>query len=143
MASPSGPCSDSASDNFAGVSPVNSPSPWSLVIPGAVTLVMSSSPKGTTSDGPFGSLNPFAEPPWYNAINSPYYGATHRCLRDFIRAYVDEYIIPNCEEWEAQGFIPKQVTSSPLKSRGIDGFKGKRTTCKYGICGSWDIPSSS
>jgi hypothetical protein len=60
---------------------------------------------------PFGSLNPFAEPPWYNSVNSPYYKSSHRRLRAFIRAYVDEYIIPNCEEWENQGYIPKEVSS--------------------------------
>jgi hypothetical protein len=59
----------------------------------------------------FGSANPFAEPPWYNSVNSPYYKASHRRLREFIRAYVDEHIIPNCEEWEAQGSIPKEVLS--------------------------------
>lgn len=57
-------------------------------------------------------MNPFAEPPWYNAINSPYYKDSHRRLRGFIRSYVDEHIIPHCEEWEAQGFIPKEVCFS-------------------------------
>jgi hypothetical protein len=60
---------------------------------------------------PFGSLNPFSEPPWYNTINSPFYNDSHRRLRKFIRDYVDEYISPNCEEWEAAGSIPKEVTS--------------------------------
>jgi len=63
---------------------------------------------------PFGSMNPFAEPPWYNAVNSPYYKDSHRRLRGFIREYVDEYIIPNCEEWETQGFIPKEVSPQPF-----------------------------
>ena len=71
------------------------------------------------SNEQFGSLNPYAEPPWYNAINSPYYKASHRHLREFIRAYVDEYIIPNCEEWENQGFIPKEVFS-PSKDLADD-----------------------
>jgi hypothetical protein len=66
----------------------------------------------------FGSPNPFAEPPWYNSVNSPYYKTSHRRLREFIRAYVDEYIIPNCEEWETQGFIPKEVT--PLAGMSTD-----------------------
>ena len=58
---------------------------------------------------PFGSRNPFAEPPWYTGIYSPYYKESHRRLRTFIRAYMDEYIIPHCEEWETQGFIPQEV----------------------------------
>jgi hypothetical protein len=71
-----------------------------------------SSTKKIDTEERFGSLNPFAEPPWYNGIHSPYYTASHRRLRDFARAYVDEYIRPNCEEWEAQGFIPKEVRLS-------------------------------
>src|SRR5271169_1820560 len=97
-----------------------------------------SSSEGNSNDR-FGSLNPFAEPPWYNGINSPHYTSSHRRLRAFIRAYVDEYIIPNCEEWETQGFIPKEV--SPMTRCGL--MKGERKTCKNGICGSWNIPSSS
>jgi hypothetical protein len=72
---------------------------------------MSSSSKGTANER-FGSLNPFAEPPWYNTIHSPHYNASHCRLRAFIRSYVDEYIIPHCEEWETQGFIPKEVKYS-------------------------------
>ena len=87
----------------------------------------------------FGSLNPFAEPPWYNAINSPYYNASHRRLRALIRSYVDEYIIPNCEEWETQGFIPQEV--SPTHGKLTD--EGQRTTCENGIRRSRNIPSSS
>lgn len=64
---------------------------------------------------PFGSTSPFADPPWYNRINSPFYKPSHRKLRDYTRAYIDEYIIPNCEEWEAQGFIPKEVSSQSEK----------------------------
>lgn len=68
-----------------------------------------SSTKEQGTEERFGSPNPFAEPPWYNGIHSPYYTASHRRLRDFTRAYVDDYIRPNCEEWETQGFIPKEV----------------------------------
>jgi hypothetical protein len=89
---------------------------------------------------PFGSMNPFAEPPWYNAVNSPYYKDSHRRLRGFIREYVDEYIIPNCEEWETQGFIPKEVPPTH-HLYGVD--VGKRTTCKVGIRGCWNLSSSS
>jgi alkylation response protein AidB-like acyl-CoA dehydrogenase len=63
----------------------------------------------------FGSLNPFADPPWYNGINSPYYKASHRRLRGFIRAYVDDHISPNCEQWETQGFIPKEANERHAK----------------------------
>lgn len=58
----------------------------------------------------FGSVNPFSEPAWYNAISSPYYRNSHRKLRDFIRAYVDRELPPDkCAEWEEQGFVPDSV----------------------------------
>lgn len=60
----------------------------------------------------FGSLSPFADPPWYTGIDSPFYKDSHRRLREFTRSYVDEYVIPNCEQWEAQGSIPKEVSFS-------------------------------
>src|SRR5579871_2778086 len=63
---------------------------------------------------PFGSTSPFADPPWYNNINSPFYKTSHRKLRDYTRAYIDDYIIPNCEEWERQGSIPKEVSTIPV-----------------------------
>lgn len=69
-----------------------------------------SRPSGYVNMETFGSPNPFAEPPWYNSVNSPYYKDSHRRLRKFIREYVDEYIIPNCEQWEAQGHIPDEVS---------------------------------
>ena len=73
----------------------------------------------TSNDGfrneRFGSFSPFAEPPWYNVINSPHYKDSHRRLRKFIREYVDEYIIPNCEEWEASGIVPKEAAQRHAK----------------------------
>ena len=73
------------------------------------------SSKGGYSGERFGSWSPFAEPPWYNAINSPYYNNSHRRLRKFIREYVDEHIIPHCEEWERNGSIPKEAADRHVK----------------------------
>ncbi|EON63137.1 hypothetical protein W97_02364 [Coniosporium apollinis CBS 100218] len=55
-----------------------------------------------------GPVVPFAEPTWYTRV-SPYYNASHERLRDAVRAYVAEKVTPNCAEWEAQGFVPKEV----------------------------------
>lgn len=54
----------------------------------------------------FGSTIPYAEPAWYRGHASPYYKASHRKLRAFVRQYVDEHLIPNAEEWEAAGQVP-------------------------------------
>lgn len=55
------------------------------------------------SDG----LAPWAEPAW-NTIASPYYNDTHRQLRDALRAYINEHVLPNALEWEEQGQAPRK-----------------------------------
>lgn len=55
------------------------------------------------------AVTPFGEPLWYSRGNSVYYNESHERLRDAVRAYVDDNITPNCAEWEAQGFVPKEV----------------------------------
>jgi alkylation response protein AidB-like acyl-CoA dehydrogenase len=57
----------------------------------------------------FGSTVPFAEPAWYNSQSSPYYKASHRRLRAFVRDYVDTYLAPFAEEWEAKGEVPVEA----------------------------------
>ncbi|KIX97747.1 uncharacterized protein Z520_06525 [Fonsecaea multimorphosa CBS 102226] len=58
----------------------------------------------------FGSTIPYAEPAWYQSPNtSPFYNESHRQLRQYIRQYVEENLIPYAEEWEAAGGVPKEV----------------------------------
>lgn len=64
--------------------------------------------KKPSGDLPFGSPAPFAEPAWYNALQSPYYGDSHRRLRAFVRDYLEEHVIPNAEAWEEDGHIPRE-----------------------------------
>jgi alkylation response protein AidB-like acyl-CoA dehydrogenase len=51
---------------------------------------------------------PWSEPAW-NYIASPYYNETHRQLRDGLRAYLDEHIIPHALEWEEAGQAPREA----------------------------------
>jgi hypothetical protein len=55
---------------------------------------------------------PFADPNWHTAENHPYYNESHRHLQRFVRQYVDEEIIPNVQEWEAQGAVAEKVTTT-------------------------------
>jgi hypothetical protein len=57
----------------------------------------------------FGDLTPWGEPAWYNVLDSPYYGESHRKLRAFVRDYVDNKILPFQEEWEETGVVPAEV----------------------------------
>ncbi|KDQ20230.1 hypothetical protein BOTBODRAFT_391386 [Botryobasidium botryosum FD-172 SS1] len=58
----------------------------------------------TVSEEPYGSLVPFAEPSWYSRPN-PYYNASHHQLRGSVRAWTDEYLIPNAFKWEEAGEV--------------------------------------
>ncbi|OCK80966.1 acyl-CoA dehydrogenase NM domain-like protein [Lepidopterella palustris CBS 459.81] len=61
-----------------------------------------------TKQQAFGDLNPWAEPAWYNVLSSPYYNDSHRKLRQFVRTYMDENVLPYAEEWEEAGEVPKE-----------------------------------
>ncbi|WPG99803.1 acyl-coa dehydrogenase apdg [Acrodontium crateriforme] len=55
----------------------------------------------------FGDLAPWSEPAWSQGIPSPYYNDSHRRLRNALRAYMDEHVLPNALEWEAKGEAPR------------------------------------
>jgi len=57
----------------------------------------------------FGEGNPFGDPSWYQAYNSPYYNDTHKQLRKMFREYVDTHLMPNVHDWDENGVIPKEV----------------------------------
>lgn len=52
---------------------------------------------------------PFAEPLWHSRKVSPYYSESHRRLQKEVRQYVNENILPFCEQWERQGSVPGEV----------------------------------
>lgn len=52
---------------------------------------------------------PFAEPLWHSRKVSPYYRESHVRLQQEVRRYVDERILPFCEQWERQGSVPAEV----------------------------------
>ncbi|KAG8165062.1 hypothetical protein KVR01_005337 [Diaporthe batatas] len=57
----------------------------------------------------FGSTTPFAEPLWYSRTDNPNYTESHRRLRQAIRHYVDNEIVPFISEWEEKGVVPPNV----------------------------------
>ncbi|KAK3624763.1 hypothetical protein LTR56_020816 [Elasticomyces elasticus] len=64
----------------------------------------------------FGSLAPWSEPAWSHGIPSPYYNDSHRKLRNALRAYVDEHILPYSLDWEAKGEAPRSEALRWAKS---------------------------
>lgn len=58
---------------------------------------------------PFGDPAPWAEPAWYNYLESPYYNDSHRRLRKYVRDYIETNVAPHTEEWEEMGDCPFEV----------------------------------
>ena len=73
----------------------------------------SQSPAPATAPG---SLAPWAEPAWHNALTSPYYNSSHRRLQSYIRSYINTHILPHALEWEAQGEAPRTAAAAWLAS---------------------------
>ena len=44
-----------------------------------------------------------------NAQRSPFFTEEHEMLRDQVRRFVEEDIKPYGENWEQQGFVPREV----------------------------------
>ncbi|KAF5972410.1 acyl dehydrogenase n-terminal [Fusarium coicis] len=59
---------------------------------------------------------PWSEPAWYRTGKSVYLNASHRKLRDSIRKYVDEHILPYSLDWEEKGEVPRSAALSYCKS---------------------------
>jgi len=57
----------------------------------------------------FGDGNPFSDPSWYQAFNSPYYNDTHKQIRAQFRQFTDEKLMPNVHEWDEAGSIPREI----------------------------------
>lgn len=55
------------------------------------------------------SQSPYADPPYLSRGISPYYKESHLRLQREARKYVNEQIIPHCEEWERNGSVPAEA----------------------------------
>jgi alkylation response protein AidB-like acyl-CoA dehydrogenase len=64
----------------------------------------------------FGNLAPWSEPAWYSSLASPYYNASHKRLRDALRAYIDEHVLPYSLDWEEAGEAPLAARLNYAKS---------------------------
>jgi len=71
--------------------------------------------------GLFGSDVPFAEPPDLRGEFSPFYSEDHRAWRAKVRKFVEEEILPHCEEWDELGEFPGQELRRKAYAAGIYG----------------------
>jgi len=56
----------------------------------------------------FGDGIPFSDPMYYQQWSSPYYNASHRRLRKYMRDFTEEYIIPEVDDWDAARILPEE-----------------------------------
>ncbi|EXJ57669.1 uncharacterized protein A1O5_12459 [Cladophialophora psammophila CBS 110553] len=59
----------------------------------------------------FGDKDRWAEPAWYNALDSPYYNDSHRALREYVRSYIDTRVLPFADKWGEKGEVPREETT--------------------------------
>jgi hypothetical protein len=52
---------------------------------------------------------PFSEPPWLNALPSPYYNDSHRKWQCHCRAFIDEHFTKHPLEWERESSVPSEI----------------------------------
>ncbi|KAF2643373.1 acyl-CoA dehydrogenase-like protein [Massarina eburnea CBS 473.64] len=57
----------------------------------------------------YGDLIPYADPSWYQSYHSPYFNESHAALRDEVRQWVEEKILPNVTEWDEARKVPDEI----------------------------------
>jgi acyl-CoA dehydrogenase len=59
---------------------------------------------------------------------SPFFSAEHESLRDTIRRFIAERVLPQADAWEQAGFVPREV----LREMGALGLLGIRYPARFG-----------
>lgn len=62
------------------------------------------------------------------AAASPFFTPEHEMLRDTLRRFIAERVLPHGEAWEEAGFVPREV----LREMGALGLLGMRYEAAYG-----------
>lgn len=88
---------------------------------------MESEKPGTASTTTPIGTGPWSEPAWSLGIASPYYNDSHRKLRDALRTYINERILPYHLDWEEKGEAPRDEAIRWVKS----GFAIGDVPAKY------------
>ncbi len=72
-----------------------------------------------------------APTPSLDSRRSPFFTHDHELLRDTIRRFIVERVLPNGDAWEEQGFVPREI----LREMGELGLFGIRYEPEYGGSG--------
>jgi acyl-CoA dehydrogenase len=63
-----------------------------------------------------------------NGLEFPFFTPDHEALRDLVRGFIKDEVLPHGDQWEEDGFIPRSV----LKEMGRLGLFGIRYATEYG-----------
>ena len=74
------------------------------------------------------SLPNHREPLSAKTDGSPYFTSEHAMLRDALRRFVNERVVPHADAWEEAGFVPRAL----LREMGALGFLGIRYPERFG-----------
>lgn len=66
----------------------------------------------------YGDMIPYADPSWYQSYHTPYFNQSHAALRDEVRQWMEEEVMPNVTEWDEA----KKVPDSIYKAMGERGY---------------------
>jgi len=61
-------------------------------------------------------------------MTSPIFTEEHGMIRDSLRRFVDDEVVPHADKWEVEGMVPRAV----LRRMGELGFLGMRVPAEYG-----------
>ena len=75
--------------------------------------------EATVSSPAFDTYTPFAETPFIRGWKSPYMNESHRKLREAVRAFVDQHIVPELEYMHEKGVDPSEELFDALGKSGI------------------------
>jgi acyl-CoA dehydrogenase len=64
-------------------------------------------------------------------MSSPIFNEEHSLIRDSLRRFVDEEVVPHAHKWEVDNMVPRPV----LRRMGEHGFLGMRIPVEYGGAG--------
>ncbi|KAB8337255.1 hypothetical protein FH972_021557 [Carpinus fangiana] len=72
----------------------------------------------------YGDMIPFADPSWYQTFPSPHFNQSHADLREEVRDWVEEKIMPYIDEWEEAKRIPEEIYKEVGQKGWLAGLMG-------------------
>jgi alkylation response protein AidB-like acyl-CoA dehydrogenase/predicted heme/steroid binding protein len=95
------------------------------------STISTSSTSTLTPSAPFGAMTLYGDPTWYQTWHSPYYSDSHYRVRKAMRAFVDEHVMPNVDNWDRVKRIPPAMYEKCAAAGWYAGVIGPPWRSKY------------